>query len=938
MKAFRRVVLLTAVLCLYGFISCLPARAFDTDETYTITVIGGHAETYQGKTLTEAKYGEYIHVYSDVKPGEYVKGWISDSVTLSWISYSHEGFLTTEFEMPQHDVTIVAVYEKQKPYIIDLTKGYQKLVETVSLGGVSVDYNLIDKWICQSIGDGVGGYYSYNVDLDGDGTEDVLLNGSEGQNYPSRFAAIPLYGCSVKGDIVLDKPNAGPYWPITFKFGDLQVKEEYTVTVIGGRETKYEDDRTVLGNEVFTAKAGTYVNVTADSVDGMYVSDWAFDGLDLYSNTYESFASFAMPAKDIIISPKKSPQIPLLIDFSEGYYDAYIGRLDIKYNDTWSKVDIDKDGIYDLCEEAGDRLIPLYRKEPYEFTVSQVKDYMYSPITFKIGELQKDYSIQVNGGHAEDTDGNVITRAASGTTVRVIRDKESGKYWKSWKSDYLDVKFVCFEFIMPARDVTFTAETTSQQLVYDLDLTEEFIELPDEDTLLLLNAIRLFNNQSNYSNYLGDSADFNLDGTIDFEMYYDMNGLNTRRAIDYSLGLSYKVTIDDGQIGTINIILKNEESSHPIVDKSVGKYKIVLKGDVFCEKNDKSYNNTIIEAYPGEYLRVYAGQSVSSGEYCTRCVVDGLLPSYIHYSEDGRFEDLLFYMPYQDVTFTGYNSTQIPFELDLRSGSCIVDFDDGYFPAYLEEISGGECLTADAVEYTFDINLDYMDDLFYNADNHILKVLPNPYTLTSQMIVLNNQPSDHALKYSPLVLILSDEEFYHIDYQVRTEDGISLYDVFSPMTWVDGCMMTNLFDVSEGTIVYFTFDKEKKGYELFEYYYVNAKGEKQSFENYEIEDNGTSYTVIDFFMPPEDISVVGIYRKKNSESPTPTIVPPENVTPSLSPTEPPNDTDKPSSATDSDDFHPFALLIAGLVFCMIGVGLYAVFTLMRKKDKSDTPE
>lgn len=951
MKAFRKVVLLTVVLCLYGFFSCLPAKSFDTDETYTITIIGGHAETSNGETITEAKYGESITIISDLKPGEYVKGWVSDSV-LDFCDtyYSGRGYLIFSFGMPACDVTVTAVYEKQTPYTIDLTNGYQMLPDIVSWEGLSTyDYNLIDQWICQSIGDGVDGYYSYNIDLDRDGTEDVLLNGSEGHYYPSLFAAIPLYGCSVKGNIVLDKPNAGPFWPITFKFGNYPIKEEYTVTVIGGRETRFEGDRTIFGKEVFTAKAGSRVYVSADSVDGMYVSEWAFDGADVYSDLYSSSTvSFTMPAKDIIVSAKNSHQIPLTIDFSEGYFvkpGFNIKRLDVNGDATWTKLDIDKDGVYDLCVEE-DRIIPIYREEPFIYTFSQQEEYMmYSSITVQIDKLEKEYFVTVNGGHAEDAKGNVITRAASGTTVRIIRDKESGKYWKSWKSDYLDSEFVCFEFIMPARDVTFTAETTSQQIVYDLDLTEDLISLSDEDIALLSNAIRIFYNQIYFSVYSADEADFNRDGLIDFDMYAGntgIYGLYVHRASTYSLGTSYTVKFDEGQIGTLNIFVNNEVANNPIVDKSVGKFKITIEGDILCMSDTVTYDSTIIEVYPGEHLWIIALKSASDNEYCTGCVCEGVLPRWIRYKEDYSFDCFDFYMPYRDISFTGHNSKQIPIEFDLCSGFCIVnieDFEDYYFPSLLEDLSGVKGNTYDSVEFSFDLNQDGMEDLLYNAEEFKLSVSPNPYTVSRARIELNNFSFRSALKYSPLVLILSKEKYYHIDYQVRTEDGISLYDDFSCMTWVDnGYEMMNVFDATEGTIVHFTFDKEKKGYELVEYYYIDEKGKKQSFDGYLIEDNETSFTVVDYIMPAGNISTVGIYRKMDSESPTPTIVPTENVTPSLSPTEAPADKDKPSSATDSDDFHPFALLIAGLVLCMIGVGFYAALYLRRMKDKSDTPE
>jgi hypothetical protein len=162
---------------------------------------------------------------------------------------------------------------------------------------------------------------------------------------------------------------------------------------------------------------------------------------------------------------------------------------------------------------------------------------------------------------------------------------------------------------------------------------------------------------------------------------------------------------------------------------------------------------------------------------------------------------------------------------------------------------------------------------------------------------------------------------------------------------------------SPGTVLTVNYYKTKNDYELEEYYYWTADGrfyftpdEIPGFSLDQIEETDELISIHGFVMPEEEVNFVGIYKmnpkptatpiptRTVTPTPTPTVAPTANVTPTLVPSEAPGNTDKPKIDSNSDGVHPFALLIAGLVLCMVGVGFYAVLYLRRMKDKSDTPE
>ena len=946
MKAFRRVVLLTAVLCLYGFISCLPAKAFDTDETFTITVIGGYAMC-NGEIVTEAKYGESISIYPNVTPGVYVKEWNNNFETIGrydWSCYYDDyGLMTMRFYMPYQNVVISAVTEQQKPYTIDLTKGFQNF-----------DYTIIRDWIGYSA---LGSEWDFKdeIDLDQNGTKDIKFCMTGGHTYATSYELVPIYGCSVYGDYVLDKPNGGPYWPITIKFGDKPIQKEYNVTIKGGSGCVNEADGFKTS---FSASPGSYLLIHADDKVGSYVAGWDVNGV-----IYPQDLWFYMPDTDIVVSPIFEDQTPLLIDFSKGY--ASVPRFEINF-----EYDINGDGTEDFLSDYAtldnsvSLLIPLFGLEESEFSLEYWCRCPYYPVTVKVGNIQKYYSIQVSGGHAEDEKGNVITRARSGQKVSIIRDSEPGKYWKAWKSNYpVDCRMASFTFLMPATDVTFSAETTDRQISYTLDLTDYFIFLSEEEIYAIGNAIRFFNKHSNPSYSPFEYVDFDGDGKEDVQLGYRDNcypeeGIGLHRFSYYSLGPKFTITFEDGQIGSLTLIVNNAKSEWPVIDTSEGQYSVTLNGSIVFE-NDTTRRRTE-KFYPGEQIVVKSVNSSPGKLLVLHCegIDSSNLPYVYRYSDKYTDSYISFYMPYHDVTITDINSMQTPLELDLRSGSCVIETtSDFIFHNYFTMISGakGDYIGGNGV-YKYDIDHDGEYDLSYIVKENKLVVLASPYMLSNNR--LEYYTSDLSVKYNSLTLILSDKTFYNINYKLYTKDNQEVFVSKSPYPITETeDNVKNVLAATPGTVLTVSFYKTKGSYELEEYYYWTTDGrfyftpdEIPGFSPNQIEETDELISIHGFVMPEEEVNFVGIYKKMPvatatpmptrtvTPTPTPTVATTANVTPTLIPSEAPGNTDKPKVDSNSDGVHPFALLIAGLVLCMVGVGFYAVLYLRRMKDKSDTPE
>lgn len=943
MKASVRLFVVFSVLlcCVFSYGRNVGA-AFDTDEDYTITVVGGYAMVNGMKTVS-AKCGDYIEVYADVKEGEYVKEWKSNSIDISWSFFDESGNFNTSFTMPAKNVTVYAVTAKQKPLTVDLKNGYQKLPGYQDWYNNSW-YNPIDAWICQSAGR-KNGYYSYNVDIDGDGTEDLYFSGTNGDHYPADYALIPLPGGSLSGDVVLNKPNAGPYWPITIKMPAEPVRSEYTITVNGGTVRKDYDDTN--GSVSLSVKPGETVFLSEDKVAGSYLSSWLTNG-----DKWDAYF-FVMPAKDVTAVPQYEKQKSYTVDMTKGYSadnpDEVFTVLRKHWVEYGSFYDIDGDGKADVTFAVDDdrTVIPLYKENrPKELTLSDDSG-KAGKITFLFPEVKPEYEIKVTGGHAEDQDGNVITKAASGTNVVIRRDAEAGKYWKAWKSDFKVnySKNMCFGFTMPAKDVSFTAETTTTQTTYTLDFSSSFRDLPDKDNTLLFNALCAFNGYKNYWGYM-ESADADGDGIVDFQLGprdemgeipgYGMD----RRFGTYSLGTDYTMTISDGQIGKLRLIVNNKKADVPVVDRAKGPYKVTLSENVVWGdgNNGKKIEDRVYEVYPGERIGLY-GAKGANGTFCSKFDVTGI--DYTNVASLYRSPLVLMdiYMPYNDVTVTGILDEPEPLELNLSSGSCVVD-KVSYFAEYLRQVSGIEGATDGDGGYRFDMDHDGITDLAYQEENDTLIVYETAYTLTRGSETYKKVAPDELYFYWPLTIRFSEETFYPIEnIAYFSEEGsvgganVKAY-LKSESEWYETKA------AKAGSELKFVFEKVVYGYELIDYYYINEASERSEFSDKDFMETDESITVTGFTMPAEKITIVCRYRKyqaptptpKPTNTPTPTVVPTPDEENTSDVTPVPGEKQEPVEKDDEESNLLYILLAAA--GALVVTGAIVAFAVLRRRKKT----
>ena len=206
-------------------------------EEYSITVIGGYAECVDSNAglvrITKAAPGTHVLLSGEIYEGITVSGWKSDYWKLCKGNEKADGLTEGWFYMPAADVTFTAVKEEQKPYTIDLSKGFFVKEFLEGTHGKEVFEGLRQSfgWIPDD------GYQSF--DLDGDGTFDIAVAvfyspTSTADDTSVLFYVFPLGTRSVQGDYTINGLNGTSYWPITIRFGEEATKSLYTLTIKGG--------------------------------------------------------------------------------------------------------------------------------------------------------------------------------------------------------------------------------------------------------------------------------------------------------------------------------------------------------------------------------------------------------------------------------------------------------------------------------------------------------------------------------------------------------------------------------------------------------------------------------------------------------------------------------------------------------------------------------
>ena len=369
----------------------------------------------------------------------------------------------------------------------------------------------------------------------------------------------------------------------------------------------------------------------------------------------------------------------------------------------------------------------------------------------------KEYPITVDGGHAEDLNGNVITSAKPGTSFQVVPDDGNGRYWTKWESEeQIKENTYIFWHIMPSHEVRFTAQTVSKRKDIVIDLTVPQVSFTGEDAALLKNALIA---------YAGTTAafgtyDFDGDGTSDVSIenrkgetvfvsranevrgrYYGDEGLR------YSLGTAYTLSIPRGEVGTVRFYVNNEKSEYPVLDRTSKLYSITVKGGT------ADYT----EAIPGRVIRAKA--SFPEHFYLKETLVTGLTDSTFPYSRLdalSRREGIDFLMPPRNVTVTFVTAPQEPL---------IIAFDKGLFqwtPEDFEEVeeaikqASGCQSGVRAGIYGFDFDDNFSVDIEINRETGAVIVHRTPYTERNRESHFGGTVQYGRAKYWPVDIVFPD--------------------------------------------------------------------------------------------------------------------------------------------------------------------------------------
>ena len=566
--------ILAAVLVLLCAVVASRTEALaENDREYKITITGGHAQDAKGKLISSAKPGTLVTIKSDGGPGKYWASWESN------VELNDDGILG-QFIMPEKDVVISAVtVTEQKEFVLDFTN------TRVQLSGERAKL-VLNALTC--IADLNSPLKEQRFDIDNDGNEDFKVTVTRKENgdvsieldrqpygtkqYSLGVSYTQKIGDGEIGSLVFTVDN-------TNTSAGVKVKDSqsYKISVEGGTANCSE------------AVPGTLIEVRAQiPPEGFYISQYhtADDKfLSAYSQEglYKQFL-FRMPARDISIIFDVEPQVPYeLILYKEKTYPQngrhgvladlresltyYVEKMENargswRGNSVYS-LDLDGDLNHEIYLDFGDWSVHFketaltkksktvvfddtgdeFRPKYWPLTIVFSDD--SAPTTVAAGE----YRITVNGGHAENENGETITSAAPGTKVTVFHDGGSGKYFNGWlQTDYtVPRNTVVFSFTMPEQNVTFSAATTAAQFNYKLNLDESPKIISEYDSAALYSAFLAFD-------YAADPEyDLDSDGTVDLKIEYKDEQLYIYKADGYSLGESYVWNVPNGHYGPVTI-------------------------------------------------------------------------------------------------------------------------------------------------------------------------------------------------------------------------------------------------------------------------------------------------------------------------------------------------------------------------------------------------
>ena len=170
-------------------------------------------DSYERKEYTSAAPGTPLSIEPNnslLMKGKYLKEWSSKDYSFP---KREDNVQIDSFVMPAHAVTVTPVMANQTP-------------RTITLKCENTEESRYDNWYILGQWEELDCFFGslgwtwdtvgYGpVDLNGDGIDDIYFSPWKST---SAICALPIH--SVTKDIVLNKPNDGPYWPITIHFSE----------------------------------------------------------------------------------------------------------------------------------------------------------------------------------------------------------------------------------------------------------------------------------------------------------------------------------------------------------------------------------------------------------------------------------------------------------------------------------------------------------------------------------------------------------------------------------------------------------------------------------------------------------------------------------------------------------------------------------------------
>ena len=751
------------------------------EETCRIYVEGGYATLWDEETrVTEVSVGSRLGFYWEVSPGEWIKSYtitcngeyVESSEYMFYAGLSDGGKIIYGcFYSPARtgDLVITPEIGKQTPVTIDFSNGIY------SVSGMHEEYHYDAESFLRDLFCTVrmteGGNESYwTADCDRDGAADYAFQAldpdTDYESVEGHFLygpgfLVPLSSTNLSGTFI-QREVFGSLGPVTFCFGNKELKAEYAIRVQNGHAVNTK------GETVTSAVPGTQIYLVADTLDGKYVYAWedaTYGFLDRIAQgrCYQDRISFIMPRCDVSWQAVLKDQTPLRIDLTSGYwispfghegYNPYNYRLFTKKEFSEAdyelgRTDLDGDGTYDIAAGYRDDglnwifwkpdtffVIPLSSSSVRgEYVWDRKNDGTYGPYTICFPtETKAKYAVTVIGGHAEDENHRVITEAAPGEVVRVIGDSGRKCYGATVSPEYYNLQTLSDSsmaiFVMPAHDITYTLAGSEN----GDDRTDEFtIEFfPNEDGTRWIYPVSAEERQAVQKEWNAITATYGKFGISMDDGYLCMDIVcleETEESKKY-------VWPKKADIGTIHFTFRKDavvavggvvssDSSYPqgITSGNQGEWLMITKDDELYRRND------------GFYFVEY----VSDNDVWFECWGDKETSPYYHFK-----------MPGHAVTVVPKLAKTTPVTIDLTE-------EDYMASADVRESFENEVIRGTNYKYVEGgIAVDIDGDFHYDVvigNNNIIRPLPS-YSCGEKIVLTRGNEGT----YYPFTLVCDVEK------------------------------------------------------------------------------------------------------------------------------------------------------------------------------------